>query len=231
MESAACVFWDEENERWSGEGCQTVSVLSGGIVCRCSHLTDFSSRLELLARTERQTFTLEVIQPEATDQSQSFYIMVTLGSLLLVFGLLGAIAICLDRRDRVRFIRRLVRDPEVAVVHDLVCLEGSNDLLSDALKQDFDGEIDEAVRIATVAMKAIAEGHIASPCMPMGIADSPHNPVDGATRTLGIAPPQSNGELTGLYRENSGCPLVREPGLAGSSRGGSRPDVQDSQQQ
>ena len=39
-----CVYWDESFLRWSRDGCELdeTSTSDKTIVCRCSHLTDFS---------------------------------------------------------------------------------------------------------------------------------------------------------------------------------------------
>ena len=40
-EDPVCVFWDEENARWSNEGCKLVSHDGNVTVCQCDHLTNF----------------------------------------------------------------------------------------------------------------------------------------------------------------------------------------------
>ena len=42
----SCVYWDEENEIWSNEGCSVVSVSESSMVCECNHLTQFTGLAE-----------------------------------------------------------------------------------------------------------------------------------------------------------------------------------------
>jgi hypothetical protein len=36
-----CRFWDESLSAWSTEGCESVTLVDGGLGCSCTHLTDF----------------------------------------------------------------------------------------------------------------------------------------------------------------------------------------------
>ena len=40
-EDPVCVFWDEDNARWSNEGCKLISHDGNVTVCHCDHLTNF----------------------------------------------------------------------------------------------------------------------------------------------------------------------------------------------
>jgi len=121
-------------------------VLDGGTVCRCSHLTDFASRLELLLQSNREVFAVGARPITGADIVANPEAFIAIGAMTL--GIIAAAigTLWIEERDRIRFSRRLVRDPEVAVVRDMVRLEGSSELLASAVRDWESGTIDPKVK-------------------------------------------------------------------------------------
>lgn len=109
-------------------------MLDGGTVCRCSHLTDFASRVELLLQSNREVFAVGARPITSADIAANPEAFIAVGAMTL--GIIAAAVgtLWVEERDRIRFSRRLVRDPEVAMVRDMVRLEGSSELLTSALR-------------------------------------------------------------------------------------------------
>ncbi len=42
-QNAACMYWNTTQKEWATDGCQTLNVTVGAVVCGCNHLTDFAA--------------------------------------------------------------------------------------------------------------------------------------------------------------------------------------------
>jgi len=142
---AACVFWDEQTESWGGSGCEAVAVLKDGIVCRCSHMTDFASRLELLARTNREIFEIGTRPITLADVRSNPQVFIAVGAMTLAIIVSIIVTVWVEIRDRQRFSTKLLADPEVVVIRDLARLEGAHAHLSSAFESHSNRDMGRAL--------------------------------------------------------------------------------------
>lgn len=61
-------------------------------------------------------------------------VFIAVGAMTLGIIIAAVCSVWIENRDRIRFSRRLVKDPEVGVVRDMVRLEGSGEVLHTALR-------------------------------------------------------------------------------------------------
>jgi hypothetical protein len=108
-----CLYWNTNKSTWSGDGCTATTGSQSSITCECTHLTDFSSRINAVVTSNIKVF-------ENANNVYSERGLVKYAQWYGLFGSLGAgcILLCIvvlyiDIRSRRRYIHSLFRNEEV----------------------------------------------------------------------------------------------------------------------
>ena len=108
-----CLYWNTNKSMWSGDGCTAKLGSQSSITCACTHLTDFSSRINAVVTSNINIFANahNVYSESGLAKYAEWYGL---------FGGLGAgcIGLCLvvlyiDIRSRRRYIHSLFRNEEI----------------------------------------------------------------------------------------------------------------------
>jgi len=78
-----CLYWDNSLSAWSSDGCTAVNGTLTGMVCQCTHLTDFSARLRAVAATNKAVF----------DNAARVYSVTGLRDYAQWYGVFGGLAL------------------------------------------------------------------------------------------------------------------------------------------
>ncbi len=108
-----CMYWSHVNQTWQDEGCVSIHANKTHMTCACTHLTDFSSRIQAIGQTNQQLFA----------NAANVYSLDGLQRYAQWYGVFGGIAVatllltCLvsrsDRKATKRFVRALCEDPTI----------------------------------------------------------------------------------------------------------------------
>jgi hypothetical protein len=120
---AKCVYWSFKTNDWASDGCYVVSVTKDTLVCNCTHMTDFGSRLDAVYKSNKDIFAgaADVYSLDGLIKFKQFYI--TFGSIAIVGLITFLIGLILDIRDSRKYYDILLKDPIVKELkHQTGCL-------------------------------------------------------------------------------------------------------------
>mmetsp|Transcript_54105 Transcript_54105/g.61921 ORF Transcript_54105/g.61921 Transcript_54105/m.61921 type:complete len:743 (+) Transcript_54105:40-2268(+) len=104
VEVVRCVYWDEESEQWSTEGCEDHVDPQGRFFCLCSHLTEFSAAKfeKTVAESNLKTLVkVNTLTEIDVENGIGLYVSVTL---LIMFLLSWGYAAARDRESELKLI-------------------------------------------------------------------------------------------------------------------------------
>ena len=108
-----CIYWDTANSTWSTEGC-TGSILNGSLYCSCTHLSDFSSRINSVVQSNQAVFAnaANVYSVSGLAKYAQWYGI--FGGIGLATLLLGILAMRMDTVTTRKYVTGLCQDPVIS---------------------------------------------------------------------------------------------------------------------
>jgi len=105
-----CLYWNTALATWSSDGCVASSGNYSTLTCQCTHLTDFSARIDAVVAENTAVFTnaAAVYSLEGLIRFAEWYAI--FGSISLVTILLGIIVCRIDYLSTVKYIKALVNN-------------------------------------------------------------------------------------------------------------------------
>jgi len=106
-----CQYWD--NDHWSTDGCVPTFSNATLMICSCSHLTDFSSRVDAVAAANNAIFANanSVYSLEGLLKYAQWYGI--FGGIGLLMCLLGYVAVIIDRRGTQAYVKELLNNKSI----------------------------------------------------------------------------------------------------------------------
>jgi len=108
-----CQYWDSVTNGWSTDGCIPVFSNASLMVCSCTHLTDFSSRVDAVAQANNEIFANagNVYSLAGLIQYAQWYGI--FGGIGLLAFLLGYLATIIDRRGTQAYVKELLNNKSI----------------------------------------------------------------------------------------------------------------------
>jgi len=112
-----CLYWNTNTSRWSSDGC-TPYITNTSILCSCTHLTDFTSRIDAVGEANRAIFANagNVYSLEGLLKYANWYGI--FGGIALATLLLGILATRIDILATKQYVKQLCQDPVIQTVFD-----------------------------------------------------------------------------------------------------------------
>jgi len=106
-----CMYWDSVLSNWSNDGCVAVSGSLTGVVCECTHLTDFSARLRAVAESNKAIFdnAASVYSLDGLERYKQWYAI--FGGIALLTLILGFIVVYVDVVAAGMYVKVLLKNP------------------------------------------------------------------------------------------------------------------------
>jgi hypothetical protein len=105
-----CMYWDSVVSNWSNDGCIAVSGTLTGVVCECTHLTDFSARLRAVEASNKAIFDNAGRVYSAAGLKEYAQWFGLFGGIAAVTLLIGAVVTYVDLASTRRYIHSLLRN-------------------------------------------------------------------------------------------------------------------------
>ena len=105
-----CLYWDNSLSGWSSDGCTAINGTLTGMVCECTHLTDFSARLRAVAADNKAVFDNAARVYSLTglrDYAQWYGVF---GGLALVTLLLSGYVVMVDAQASALYVDSLLKN-------------------------------------------------------------------------------------------------------------------------
>lgn len=111
-----CMYWSNTLGAWAEDGCKAVSGNSSGIVCECTHLTDFSARLDSVVSENEAVFNnaKNVYSLEGLLKYAQWYGI--FGGIGLVTMILGFFVTRVDYLSIQKYVKAICLNKDVAAV-------------------------------------------------------------------------------------------------------------------
>lgn len=112
-----CLYWSSNTSSWSSDGCATTMV-NGSISCACTHLTDFTTRINAMAEANQNLFTNAANVYSLAGlikYAQWFGIFGGIAGLTLLLGLLS---MRIDTLTTRKYVKSLCQDQTIRAVFD-----------------------------------------------------------------------------------------------------------------
>ena len=108
-----CQYWDSDLGGWSTDGCVPTFSNATLMVCSCTHLTDFSSRVNAVVAAQQTIFAnaASVYSLEGLIRFAQWY--GTFGGIALFALILGYIAVTIDKRGTKAYVSELLRNESI----------------------------------------------------------------------------------------------------------------------
>lgn len=106
-----CMYWDSAVSNWSNDGCVAVSGSLTGVVCECTHLTDFSARLRAVAASNKAIFdnAASVYSVDGLEKYKQWYAI--FGGIGLLTLVLGIVVVYVDVVAAGLYVKALLKNP------------------------------------------------------------------------------------------------------------------------
>jgi len=108
---AKCMYWNSTLGIWDTNGCIVDSVTYDTLICNCTHMTDFGSRMDAVFQENKALFenAANVYSLEGLIKYQQFYI--TFGSIAILGFIMFGIGVYFDGKDSLKYYELLLIDP------------------------------------------------------------------------------------------------------------------------
>jgi len=112
-----CLYWNTNTSRWSSDGC-TPYITNTSILCSCTHMTDFTSRIDAVGEANKAIFANagNVYSLEGLLKYANWYGI--FGGIALATLLLGILATRIDILATKQYVKQLCQDPVIQTVFD-----------------------------------------------------------------------------------------------------------------
>jgi len=103
-----CLYWNTNLSTWSSDGCVAIGGNYKTLTCHCTHLTDFSARIDAVVADNKAVFAnaAAVYSLEGLIRYAAWYGI--FGGIALVTVMLGAIVCRIDYFSTVKYIKALI---------------------------------------------------------------------------------------------------------------------------
>jgi len=112
-----CLYWSTSQSKWSTDGCIT-TLLNGSISCACTHLTDFTSRIDAMAEANKAVFANAANVYSLSGLLQYAQWFGIFGGIAAVTLLLGLLSMRIDTLTTKKYVKNLCEDPTIRAVFD-----------------------------------------------------------------------------------------------------------------
>ena len=108
-----CQYWDSVSNGWSTDGCVPTFSNATLMVCSCTHLTDFSSRINAVVAAQQTIIAnaASVYSLEGLLRFAQWY--GTFGGIALLAMILGYIAVSIDKRGTRAYVAELLHNESI----------------------------------------------------------------------------------------------------------------------
>jgi len=105
-----CLYWNKAGGNWSSDGCTAVNGTLTGMVCQCTHLTDFSARLRAVSADNKAVFdnAAHVYSLAGLHEYAEWYGV--FGGLALITLLLSGFVVYVDAHASGRYVDFLLKN-------------------------------------------------------------------------------------------------------------------------
>ena len=113
----SCLYWSSNTSSWSSDGCVTTMV-NGSISCACTHLTDFTTRINAMAEANQNLFANAANVYSLAGlikYAQWFGIFGGIAGLTLLLGLLS---MRIDTLTTRKYVKSLCQDATIRTVFE-----------------------------------------------------------------------------------------------------------------
>ena len=111
----SCLYWNKNISEWSTEGCVS-SIVNGSLRCACTHLSDFSSRINAVVQTNQEVFANagSVYSLSGLMKYAQWYAI--FGSIALATLLLGILSMRIDMVTTRKYVTSLCQDTVISTI-------------------------------------------------------------------------------------------------------------------
>jgi len=113
----SCLYWSTSQSKWSTDGCIT-TLLNGTISCACTHLTDFTSRIDAMAEANKELFANAANVYSLSGLLQYAQWFGIFGGIAALTLLLGLLSMRIDTLTTTKYVKSLCQDPTIRAVFD-----------------------------------------------------------------------------------------------------------------
>ena len=112
-----CLYWNTNKSTWSSDGC-TPTMLKSSIHCSCTHLTDFSSRIDAVGQANVAVFANAANVYSLSGLLKYAQWFGIFGGIAALTLLLGALVMRIDILTTTKYVKALCQDPIIHSVFD-----------------------------------------------------------------------------------------------------------------
>jgi hypothetical protein len=112
-----CLYWSTNTSSWSSDGC-TPTVTNGTMNCKCTHLTDFSSRITAIGEANTAVFANAANVYSLSGLTVYAEWFGIFGGIAAFTLLLGMLALRIDNVTNKKYVKQLCRDTVINQVFD-----------------------------------------------------------------------------------------------------------------
>ena len=112
-----CLYWSTSQSKWSTDGCVT-TLLNGSISCACTHLTDFTSRIDAMAEANKAVFANAANVYSLSGLLQYAQWFGIFGGIAALTILLGLLSMRIDTLTTKKYVKSLCEDSTIRAVFD-----------------------------------------------------------------------------------------------------------------
>ena len=112
-----CLYWSTSSSTWSSDGC-TPTLLNGSISCACTHLTDFTSRIDAVAESNKALFANAANVYSLSGLTQYAAWFGIFGGIAALTLLLGFLSMRIDTLTTKKYVKSLCQDQTIRAVFD-----------------------------------------------------------------------------------------------------------------
>jgi hypothetical protein len=111
-----CLYWDTKNGSWSSDGCVASTGDFSTMTCHCTHLTDFSARVDAVVADNAAVFANagSVYSLEGLLKYAQWYGI--FGGIALVTLLLGILVTRIDHISTIKYVKALIENEQIGVI-------------------------------------------------------------------------------------------------------------------
>ena len=113
----SCLYWSTSQSKWSTDGCIT-TLVNGSISCACTHLTDFTTRIDAMAEANKELFANAANVYSLSGLLQYAQWFGIFGGIAALTLLLGLLSMRIDTLTTKKYVKSLCQDPTIRAVFD-----------------------------------------------------------------------------------------------------------------
>lgn len=107
-----CIYLDRKNKKFSSDGCNVNSYNNNSVICKCSHMTEFTSRFSAVSDMHNSIF------DNLVDHLQRSFIYIVVCPIIGCLLLLTILSFYLDEKSYVYYEESLKYNKEIQFIED-----------------------------------------------------------------------------------------------------------------